>query len=137
MPALLREMAFMRVFAGTISEMIDCRLGILKAARVPLQNPITRRCQKQIIPVMSSVARRKVRIAFPLWVTMIICLREIRSAKTPPSTDTKVRGRAKDIITSERAKGESLVRRRTSHPRVICCMPTAIKENRVPNHSHR
>ena len=136
-PALLSEMAFMRCPSGTISEMSDWRLGMLKAAMVPLQNPSTMRCQNWTTPVISRTARSRVRRVLPLRLSMMIFRREIRSAKAPPKTAARVRGSAKDIMTSERARGESSVRRRISQPRVICCMPTAMKEKKVPSQSHR
>jgi hypothetical protein len=136
-PALLMEMAFMRLVSGTISEIRDCRLGMLKAASVPFENPRSMRCQKRIRPVTSRVARRRVRIQFPLRLIMMICFRGNLSARAPPKTEAKVRGKPKAIITRERARGESSVRRRMSHPMVICCIITARKKMKVPNHNHR
>jgi len=86
---------------------------------------------------MSNVAKRNVMMAFPHWLMMIICLRATRSASTPPNREAKVRGRAKDIITRDRAKGESSVSRRISHPLVICCMVIAMNEVAVPSHNQR
>ena len=57
--------------------------------------------------------------------------------KVGRKAEAKVRGKAKDIITSERAKGESSVSRRMSQPLVICCMDTAMNAAKVPNHNHR
>ena len=65
-PELLRETAFMTLCSGTMSEIRDCRLGMLKAARVPFKTPITIRCQNVMTPVRSRVARRAVSKAFPL-----------------------------------------------------------------------
>jgi hypothetical protein len=135
-PALLRETAFIRLLSGTISEIRDCRLGMLNAARVPFMNPRTMRCQKRTRPVMSNVARSRVRMQLPPWLIMMICFRASLSASAPPNTEVNVRGKAKAIITMERARGESWVRRRMSHPLVICCIITARKEMKVPNHNH-
>jgi len=51
--------------------------------------------------------------------------------------DAMVMGRAKDIITRDRAKGESSLSLKMSHPRVICCMYTAVKAKKVLRNNQR
>ena len=136
-PELLREKAFIRLVSGTMSEIIACRLGIVKANKVPLTTPMAMRCQNAMMPVMSRVASRRVIKALPHWLNMIMCFLGMRSARAPLIRDINVRGVAKATITQDRASGESSVSLRTNQPLVIICMFMAKKEREELIHNHR
>ena len=131
-PELFRLMAFIRLFSGTISDSIACRLGMLNVISEPLMNPITSTCQNSTSPVMSSMPMMIVITALPACEMMTRYLRGSLSASAPPIGDTSVIGTEKLAMTHASATGESFVSRSTSHARVIICMFIARNDTNEP-----
>ena len=134
---MFRLIAFIRLFSGTISDSIACRLGMLNVMSDPLMNPITSTCQNSTAPVKSSRPMTTVITAFPVCETITRYLRGILSASAPPTGDTSVIGTEKLAITHASATGESSVSRSTSHARVIICMFIARNDTNEPATIHR
>ena len=120
-----------------MSEIIAVLLGMLNAIIEPLTIPMTNMCQKAIRSVISSRPSTTLVRPFPAAPTIIIRLREILSANTPPMADTTVTGMANETMTIARAKGESLAILSTSQLRVIIPMFMAIREAKELIHTQR
>lgn len=134
---LFKEIAFISLLSGTISEISACLLGMLQAISVPLNIPMVIICQNVTMSEKSRSPSMNVRIALPNWLQMTMFFLDIRSASTPAKGDTIVIGMANDNVTNASASGESPDTLRTSHPRVIICIFMARKELNEPTHIHR
>ena len=108
MPAAFSETAFISPLRPTTSGTIACEAGIISANTTPCSSDATNRCSKRSCPEATSSPIAIAITADPAWPICSSRFFAIRSASTPPTTDSESIGIALASPISPSAENESV-----------------------------